>query len=139
MRMSARRTSVIILLIFLFQIVATAADSAIGKRGDETQEVVINGCSVFVGLPDISSNFRSCMDNGLGEYQCIDDPVRARRQFDEGRVPGLDEHYNMGVVQRVDGTEAEQEAIQDIIARMIDYFYGEVMTRPVYEGIRDKW
>ncbi|KAL7580092.1 hypothetical protein ACA910_012855 [Epithemia clementina (nom. ined.)] len=96
----------------------------------------INIDSVFVGIPDVAGNFRDCIDSGVGTYHCSDDPIRARQIFDEGRVAGFGGLYNMGVVQRVDGTEAEQEAIEDVIFKMVDYFYSEVMSKSAYEGVR---
>ena len=44
-----------------------------------------------------------------------------------------------GLEQRIDGTETERDAIADVISRMVEYFYGEVLTKEVYEGVRDKW
>lgn len=47
--------------------------------------------------------------------------------------------YDMGVTQRIDGTEEEKQAIVEVLALMKDYFWNDVLVMPAYEGIRDKW
>lgn len=136
-------------LLFLFNcgiimVTATISATSVKDASEIISSAIVDslGSSItqFFGHSYIPDNYRECMDNGVGSYYCTTDPVRARRIFDEGRVlTELDELYSMGVVQTVDGTEAEKEAIEEIITRMTEYFYGEVMTKTVYEGVRHKW
>ena len=47
--------------------------------------------------------------------------------------------YDLGVTQRIDGSDKEKQAIVEVLALMKDYFWNEVLVMPAYESIRDKW
>lgn len=44
--------------------------------------------------------------------------------------------YNMGIEQRIDGTEMEQKAIRDVIDMMNQYWFEEVLSKPMYQAVR---
>ena len=54
-----------------------------------------------------------------------------RRQVD-GRM------IDVGVTQRVDGSESEKKAIKDVLKRMDNYFFDEVLAMPEYEDVRPR-
>lgn len=74
-----------------------------------------------------------CADDGKGGYEC-----KTRAQQISGEI-GRGQLYNLGVPQRVDGSDAEKTQIQDVIAQMTDYFYTEVLAKPAYKEVRHKW
>lgn len=47
--------------------------------------------------------------------------------------------YSLGVPQLVDGTDAEQNAINEIIRLMNNYWYDEVLSKSEYDKIRKFW
>lgn len=96
---------------------------------------------LYDGLEDLPEQFRVCMDDDRGGYVCTEDPVGTRRFSDTVKIQRgyPSERMHMGISQRVDGTEAEQEAIKDVIRLMNEYFYGEVLAKPAYRDIRYKW
>lgn len=47
--------------------------------------------------------------------------------------------YNLGVPQRIDGSEVEKAGIREVISLMKDYFYTEVLAKEAYRDVRHKW
>ena len=60
-------------------------------------------------------------------------------KYQNGLEVGLGEIVSTGVPQRIDGTEAEQNAIKDVLKRMNEYFYNEILSLPEYEFMRQRW
>ncbi len=75
---------------------------------------------------------RRCVDNGEDEFICTQDVVLLRERIDGYAI-------DMGVTQRVDGTEEEKRQIREVLTRTTDYFVEEVLAMPEYEYIRDLW
>ena len=48
-------------------------------------------------------------------------------------------YFDLGVTQRIDGTDQEKEGIVEVLSLMRHYFLNEVLVKPVYEGIRHNW
>lgn len=48
-------------------------------------------------------------------------------------------YFDLGVTQRIDGTDQEKEAIMEVLSLMRHYFLNEVLVKPVYESIRHNW
>lgn len=44
-----------------------------------------------------------------------------------------------GVVQRVDGSEAEKKAVKNVMQKMYEYFISEVYSKADYEQILSRW
>jgi hypothetical protein len=44
-----------------------------------------------------------------------------------------------GVVQRIDGSDAEKTAVKEILKKMDDYFVHEVFSKPEHEIARGRW
>ena len=94
---------IFLLLFFFNQELSLGKDNGIlgdhaTETGDVSGECTLDTERLFVGINDIPSNFRACMDSGLGIYHCTDDPIGARRIFDDGRVSEFDGLYNMGKI-----------------------------------------
>jgi hypothetical protein len=71
---------------------------------------------------------------------CSDDPFVTRKALDSVKVSkGTEEEISRGVAQRIDGTEAEQNAIREVLSQMDRYYLEEVLSKPAYAGIRTKW
>jgi len=81
---------------------------------------------------------RFCAELSSEEFECTDDPMATRKRADE--LNGVEHKpITMGVPQRIDGSEAEQKAIKEVLAQMDDYFYGEVLSNPDYKDVRKNW
>jgi len=78
---------------------------------------------------------RYCVDVSSFGYVCSDNPTEVRRN----RHPDLVLNPDLGVPQRVDGTEAEKEGVREILAMMDAYYYGEVLSNPEYNQVRRFW
>jgi len=76
---------------------------------------------------------KSCVPVEPDHYICTDDPASVRHALHQ-TVP--ESFY--GVKQRVDGTEAEQEAVQRVLQTMYAYFATNVLALPEYKMVRDK-
>ena len=76
--------------------------------------------------------------NTVDEYQCTDDPLLLTRAIDP-KTGTQTSRYNLGLAQRVDGTDAEKKAIMDVLVRMDDYFINEVLAHPEYASVRNRW
>eukprot|EP00934_Nitzschia_sp_Nitz4_P003216 Nitzschia sp. Nitz4//scaffold150_size53981//5559//7428//NITZ4_006669-RA/size53981-processed-gene-0.79-mRNA-1//-1//CDS//3329537047//3206//frame0 len=70
-----------------------------------------------------------CIDVGNEEYYCTPDPITLRQHLD-GRL------LDVGVTQRIDGTDEEKRAIRGVLKQMDDYFYEEVLAMPEYKYVR---
>ena len=86
---------------------------------------------------------RSCVavpssTGGVDEHQCTDDPLLLAQAVDPetGEQSG---RYNLGLNQRIDGTESEKQAIRDVLERMEDYYINEVLSHPEYATARNRW
>lgn len=47
--------------------------------------------------------------------------------------------YNMGLEQRIDGTDTEKIAIRNVIDSMNRYWFEEVLSKSTYEKVRKTW
>jgi hypothetical protein len=73
-----------------------------------------------------------CVDVGQGEFACTDDVLETREEVD-GRT------IDVGVTQRIDGSDSEKKAIREVLRRMDEYFFKEVLAMPEYENVRPHW
>lgn len=90
---------------------------------------------LLVFLLSLSSVVRGadvCVDVGEGEFTCTDDVLGTRFKVD-GRT------IDVGVTQRIDGSESEKQAIKDVLKKMDEYFFKEVLAMPEYEFVRPRW
>jgi hypothetical protein len=46
---------------------------------------------------------------------------------------------DVGVTQRIDGSDSEKQAIREVLKRMDYYFFNEVLAMPEYEYVRPRW
>jgi hypothetical protein len=56
---------------------------------------------------------------------CTNQVLETRQQFDGASI-------NVGVTQRIDGSETEKAAIREVLERMDEYFVKEVLSLPEY-------
>jgi hypothetical protein len=73
-----------------------------------------------------------CVDNGGDSFVCKD-----RNQFIREKADSL--AVDLGVAQRIDGTEEEKRQIREVIERTSEYFLNEVLVMPEYEHVRTSW
>ena len=90
------------------------------------------GLVVLLGSPSRSLATDRCVDVGDGDFACTYDVMTLRKQLDG-------KSFDVGVAQRVDGTDAEKEAVGEVLKRMDKYFYEEVLAMPEYEHVRFQW
>lgn len=72
-------------------------------------------------------------------YICTDNPEASRRavasSFTDGSSPF---DMDLGVEQRITGSETEQLRIRNVLRKMYPYFDDEVLTRSEYEHVRGR-
>lgn len=78
---------------------------------------------------------RFCVDTSPSSYTCSGDPMSIRKQFD----PSTYHEMDIGLPQRVDGTELERKGIRQVLDAMDAYYYGEVLSNPEYREVRQYW
>ncbi|KAG7336749.1 ShK domain-like protein [Nitzschia inconspicua] len=85
-----------------------------------------NGSSINTSLDQFV-----CVDIGEPEMVCTDQVLETRQQVDGKSV-------NVGVTQRIDGSETEKAAIREVLQRMDEYFVTEVLALPEYAYARHR-
>ena len=73
-----------------------------------------------------------CIDIGEEEMACTREVLETRTLYDN-------ESINVGVTQRIDGSDAEKQAVRDVLKHMDHYFFHEVLALPEYEHARSRW
>ena len=87
----------------------------------------------------------SCIAVSDDEYLCTADPAGSRRQNlleTKNQFSSYPFHYtmmNQGVMQRIDGSDAEKIAVKQLLQQMDEYFLNEVFAKPEYARVRGKW
>ena len=77
-----------------------------------------------------------CVDITEVRTVCTSDPIGIwQRVFSE--LTAFDMH--LGVPQRIDGTESEQNSIKEVLRLMNLYWYEEVLSNYEYDNIRNAW
>lgn len=80
---------------------------------------------------------RSCVTPpNSDEHQCTDNPLLLSQAINERGEQTS--RYNLGLAQRIDGTEAEKKAIVEVLGRMDDYYIQEVLANPEYASVRPR-
>jgi hypothetical protein len=57
-----------------------------------------------------------CIDVGESEMTCTREVLEMRTQYDDVSI-------NVGVTQRIDGSESEKQAVRDVLKHMDNYFF----------------
>ena len=102
------------------------------------------------GISKNNNNNNVCVDIGRGEFTCTNDPLAVRQYVDSQQHQNQHHQYpvddasapsilSRGVAQRVDGSESEKKAIQEVLKRMDDYFNKEILALPEYASVRNRW
>ncbi|EEC48898.1 predicted protein [Phaeodactylum tricornutum CCAP 1055/1] len=82
---------------------------------------------------------RYCVGVSDSEFVCSDDPIGTLLSALSGEDPNLRApQFIPGVPQRIDGTDAEQAAIKDVLDRMDKYFFDEIFSNPEYKEVRSE-
>lgn len=77
-----------------------------------------------------------CVDVTENDSVCTTDPMGIWNQVVP--QPSID-LINLGVEQRIDGTESEQNSIKDVIRHMNLYWFEEVLSNYEYDNVRKFW
>jgi len=72
-----------------------------------------------------------CIDVGESEMTCTREVLEMRTQYDDVSI-------NVGVTQRIDGSESEKQAVRDVLKHMDNYFFHEVLALQEYEYARSR-
>jgi len=112
-------------IVYVFSILLLLGTEAVRLRDD---------ASLDASSPPKGTKY--CVDVSKGESICSSDPMMIQGQ---GAAPSVIEETNLGVDQRIDGTESEKNAIKDVIRLMNAYWYEEVLSNHDYEGVRTGW
>ncbi len=116
---------------------------------------IILTCLVFLMMRPASSSSSSnhnreskCIAvDSYATYICTDNPEASRRAAADGGGGGgwndalIASAFDMdlGVEQRITGSEMEQLRIRNVLRKMRAYMEDEVLSRSEYENFRDKW
>jgi len=73
-----------------------------------------------------------CIDVGDSEMTCTREVLETRAKYDETSI-------NVGVTQRIDGSDSEKQAVRDVLKHMDHYFFHEVLALPEYTYARSRW
>jgi hypothetical protein len=73
-----------------------------------------------------------CVELSSEGATCASDPLKIRRLIETSNL-------DMGVRQRIDGSETEVEAIKEVLRLMQLYWYDEVLSRDQYKEVRTNW
>jgi len=73
-----------------------------------------------------------CIDVGEEEMACTKEVLETRTRYDDVTI-------NVGVTQRIDGSDSEKKAVRDVLKHMDNYFFHEVLALPEYEYARSRW
>eukprot|EP00536_Pseudo-nitzschia_multiseries_P001762 jgi/Psemu1/181790/e_gw1.22.99.1 len=63
---------------------------------------------------------------------CTREVLETRTRYDDVSI-------NVGVTQRIDGSDAEKQAVREVLKHMDNYFFHEVLALPEYEYARSRW
>lgn len=95
--------------------------------------------------PSSSSIEQKCISvDSYHTYICTDNPEATRRAVDNGKSESdtniITSAYEMdlGVEQRITGSENEQLRIRNVLRKMYNYFEEEVLSRSEYELVRGR-
>ena len=103
------------------------------------------------GIGNSNNSNNVCVDIGRGEFTCTNDPLAVRQYVDSQQLQNQYQQYlgddassasiylSRGVAQRVDGSESEKKAIQEVLKLMDDYFNKEILALPEYASVRNRW
>lgn len=72
-------------------------------------------------------------ETGEDSYTCT--TRGAQMQLEREREPP----YELGVPQRIEGSDTEKGSIQEVISMMQNYFVDEVLAKPAYKDVRRNW
>jgi len=100
---------------------------------------------VIIPYPVISSTSNPNRDptclaiDSYHTYICTDNPEASRRAVASSFTDGLSPFdMDLGVEQRITGSETEQMRIRNVLRKMYPYFDEEVLTRSEYEHVRGR-
>jgi hypothetical protein len=73
-----------------------------------------------------------CVDVGEEEMRCTREVLETRTRYDDISI-------NVGVTQRIDGSDSEKQAVREALKHMDNYFFHEVLALPEYDYARSRW
>mmetsp|Transcript_6199 Transcript_6199/g.11720 ORF Transcript_6199/g.11720 Transcript_6199/m.11720 type:complete len:109 (-) Transcript_6199:159-485(-) len=79
---------------------------------------------------------QSCVGTYDNRYICTDDAAKVHSHLSGSPSSHLE---HLGIEQSVIGSKEEIEGIKEVIMKMQEYMLNEVLAKPEYEGVRDKW
>lgn len=93
----------------------------------------------FLSISFVHGAPNTCVAASENEYLCTNDPVGTRQILEKNSHMGPLNAMGRGVVQRIDGSDAEKSAVQEILKKMDDYFVHEVFSKSDFEIVRGRW
>ena len=73
-----------------------------------------------------------CIDVGEEEMTCTGEVLETRTRYDDVSI-------NVGITQRIDGSDSEKQAVREVLKHMDNYFFHEVLALPEYDYARSRW
>mmetsp|Transcript_620 Transcript_620/g.1344 ORF Transcript_620/g.1344 Transcript_620/m.1344 type:complete len:155 (+) Transcript_620:114-578(+) len=86
-------------------------------------------CLTKLTISRLSSDV--CIDVGEEEMICTKEVLETRTRYDNVSI-------NVGVTQRIDGSDSEKQAVRDVLKLMDNYFFHEVLALPEYDYARSR-
>ena len=87
---------------------------------------------VLTEMRSIGLSTDVCIDVGEEEMTCTREVLETRTRYDDVSI-------NVGVTQRIDGSDSEKQAVRDVLKHMDNYFFHEVLALPEYGYARSRW
>lgn len=119
------------------------------NRMDQIVKTIISAAALFALIAQVGygttqateMNSRYCVARPGGHsFECTEDPMGSRKIFDkEDGTNTMGTDINMGVTQRIDGSESEKKAVREVLQQMDEYFLNEILAKPEYESVRSDW
>lgn len=126
------RLTLLLVLLYVFHTrFATDGNQIESITGEENSE------DASVATENQDTHMRVCVEDndikGTLSYVCTTRGDQLKMESERSQ------RYNLGVIQRIDGSDEEKEGIREVISLMKEYFYTEVLAKPAYRDIRHKW
>ncbi|KAL3775861.1 hypothetical protein ACHAW5_010155 [Stephanodiscus triporus] len=114
---------------------SSSSSSSTGPNNREPRCIAVDSYSTYVCTDDPEASRRAAMMASSSPHS---PPVAADDDYYDDVVIASPFDMDLGVEQRITGSDAEQLRIRNVLRRMRTYMEDEVLSRSEYEHVRDK-
>lgn len=91
--------------------------------------------AIIFSLQTLAADSKICVATEENRYLCTDNATKANKYRDYS----AHHNFNVGVEQRVDGSKEEKAAVEEVMRLMNEYLDTEVLVKPEYGPVLEKW